>query len=384
VGQASFGDGGFVPQLAGSALSADQRAIVVFDDQQETLILQTAYEGDRSDFAWVIPVPKLLGAGNVSTVSADIFDELYWLTEPAAYGYRASHASCLMGCSSGSGPEQFRSVRVWDTFQVDDYELTILSAAESSDLASWLDANAFAFPPDHQDELDYYVNSSWFFVAAKINPATREDNAALPPGAGGGYGEGTEEMRPLCLSFTTDEPVYPLRISTVSTQSEVEVLLYVIAPHRMTAGNYNTADVRLSGDFPGGDFSAYYEKEFRDNLSRAGVGSLLVEYTGPFPGYLANAYSADLGLGAGEFYVTRLRSYLTPEEMQQDVNLVQAGTDDSFAIRVTIAQANIGKLQLAGTVLFLGMVAVLGLSRTNRHPLLQAVLVVLAVGLLLI
>ncbi len=379
-------DGGFFPQFAGSAESADQRAIVVYDGARETLVLQTAYEGDSSDFAWVIPVPALLSSEDIGTIAADIFNDLYYLTEPAAYGYYGYRAQGLCGCSSGGESQRFGSVKVWETLQVDDYEVTTLSTEDSSDLEAWLNANGYAFPSGHQDELDYYVDKSWFFVAAKINPAAGDKGNAEagPPGFGGGDREEGEEMRPLRLSFTTPEPTYPLRISEVSSQGEVEVLLYVIAHHRITPTNYNCAEVQLTSAFRGGDFPAYYEEQFRSSLARAGAGSLLVEYAGMLPTYLVNAHGADLGVDGDKFYITRLRSYLTPDDMPEDVIMTQAATDDEFAIRVAAVQPVHTNMRLAGVGLLFVLAAASGLASDNwrnlaRFLLLAAVIAVLVI-----
>ena len=376
---AGWADGGMFPQLAGSAESADQRAIVAFDDGHQTLILQTAYEGDPAEFAWVIPVPDLLGSGDISTVSATIFDDLYLLTEPSAYGYYGYNAQFLIGCSSGSEPDEFRTVRVWDTLQVDDYEVAILSAGQSADLSDWLAANGYAFPDGHDNELDYYVDKSWFFVAVKMNPAVER-----PPNMGGDYGEGTQEMKPLALSFDTAEPVYPLRISAVSSKDEVEVLVYVVSRHRMAASSYHTEEVRLTSPFEGGDFPAYYEEQFRVSLAGTGADSVLVEYAGRVPDYLLNAHREELGLPTGDFYVTRLRTYLTQDDMDEDINIVQAPTDDSFAIRITGGRPAQASLRLGGIAALFALVAMTGISPGHRRSLLRTGLMVAVVTFLLI
>ncbi len=329
--RSGWADGGMFPaQFAGSGESADQRAIVVFDEGHETLILQTAYEGESTDFAWVIPIPVLPRAGAISTVAPAVFDHLYELTEPRAYEYAGYSPQCMLGCSGDRQGQEFRSVRVWRTMRVDDYQVVALSAQESSDLEGWLNANGYAFPVGHQQELQYYVDKSWFFVGAKVSLAG-DGTGTGPPGDGGNLGDGeAEEMKPLRLSFNTPEPVYPMRISAVSSNSEVEVLLYIIARHRMTSANYKTDQVELTSDFTGGDFTEFYEQQFRASLARAGAGSLLLEYAGQLPRWYAEMDREDLGLGEGDFYVTRLRTYLTQDQMQQDVVLKQAATDGGF------------------------------------------------------
>ncbi len=384
MGQVAWADGGMFPTFAGSAASADQRAVVVFDSGRETLILQTTYEGDSANFAWVIPTPVRVMAGDIATADASIFDDLYYLTEPHVWGPYGYNGGLIVGCGGGARTQQFGSVNVWDTLHVDDYEVAILSAGESSDLVTWLNNNGYAYPAGHQGELDYYVGKAWFFVAAKINPARRQDgNPVDPPGLGDGQYEG-DEMDPLRLRFDTPEPVFPLRISAASSKAEVEVLLYVIHRHRVISHNFNTQEVKLSSPFKGGDFAEYYEREFRNSLAEAGAGSLLVEYAGELPRYLANAHATDLGVGEGTFYLTRLRTYLQPDEMQEDVGLAQAPSDESFEVWVATASLGDGRVRLAVVGLLLVLGCVLGIASGDRDKLIRALLAAAVIALLII
>ena len=188
-------------------------------------------------------------------------------------------------------------------------------------------------------------------------------------------------MRPLRFSFATAEPVYPLRISAASSKDEVEVLLYVIAHHRTVPSNYNTEEVKLTGDFQGGDFPAYYEQQFRASLARAGAGSLLVEYAGQLPAYLTNRYGPDLGLSAGDFYITRLRTYMSSQQMQHDVVMTQAAGDDNFSIWVAVPTPAETNVRLAAVGMLLLLTAILtvisGISSQYAH--LTRMLVVIAI-----
>lgn len=381
IGRAAWCDGGMFPTFAGSGASADQRAVLTFDGGRETLILQTAYEGDGSDFAWVIPVPEHVTAGDIGTADPAIFDDLYYLTEPWTY-YGARGGGGILGCSSG-GQRRLTSVRVWETMRVDDYQIAILSAGESADLADWLNQNGYAFPAGHQGELDYYVGKSWFFVAVRIGPAASDYGGAPPPPIGGG--NRPDHLRPLRLRFDTSAPVYPMRISAASSDGEVEVLLYIIAPHRVDSGNYNTAEVALTAAFRGGDFGAYYDEQFRESLAHVGAGSLLVEYAGGLPGHIASAHATDLGLGPGTYYVTRLRSYLWPGEMHEDVHLADAPNDDDFEVHAHVAAATGGNTtRLAAVGLLFALAAVFGLTSGSRDTLMRALLAAVILALLLI
>ncbi len=330
----SLADGGYFAAVAGSANSADQRALIIDHGEAETIVLHTDYAGDFGDFAWVVPVPELIGAGAIGTASGDVFAALDDLTTPR--GFVSTGGGCY-GCGGGAEGTNRLDVTVWETLRVDGYEVAVLSAEQSADLASWLDDNGYALPAGAQEHLEYYVDREWFFVALKIDPAR--------PGAGGGGGGGgggaAEELRPIMLTFPTDGSdrlVYPLRISQVSTPQRVEVLAYVLAPHRVESTNYPTVEVQVPRSYGEDDFDAAYDGWFEDTIAGAGGAALVVEYAGPLPGWIAGGPAFEALLDEGEqYFLTRLRARLEPADMDEDVLMAAAATDAPFEVQVAAA-----------------------------------------------
>ncbi len=332
-------DGAYIPPEYGTAESADQRAIVVDHGATQTLVLETAYEGDLSDFAWVIPLPSLIQSAGISTVSQGVFSALENQSAPRAWiGLGGSASGGCGGCGGGTqfggSPGDGRSqlgVTVWDTLQVDGYEVAILSATQSGDLAQWLADGGYALPDDNAPTLQYYVNTGAYFVAVKVDPdqvAVAQTNGAVATGG----------LEPLCLTFPMgpDGLVFPLRISQASSMGETEVRLFVLSDHRVSTPNYPTAQIDASGYTGAEDFTAFYDVRFRNTLSDLGDRGFVVEYARPLPEW---AVSADLRslLGEGEFFLTRLRTYLQPEQMTEDVRLVRAPTDNEFEVDLYVA-----------------------------------------------
>lgn len=317
-------DGGFFPVLSGVAETADQRAVIIDRGDAETIVLQTAYEGDASGFAWVIPVPtQIVGASAVGTADPSVFSSLNDLSAPPYYsGLGGSTGIC--GCSGGSdgaGAPDMGGVTLWDSFSVDGYNIAVLSATESGDLAGWLRDNGYAFPEGGEDTLAYYVNKQWFFVAFKIAPS--EDS-------GGG-----EEFRPITLTFATDELVFPMCISRVSTRQRAEVLLYVVSEHRVQASNYPTRTIQAQRTWAGGDFDAVYDGWFEETMADAGETALVVEFAGELPQWWATETRfAGLLEPGREYFLTRLRTRLTPAQMDEDIVMAAAATDDPLEVVV--------------------------------------------------
>lgn len=356
-------DGGFFPVHQGAANTADQRAIVVDHGDSQTIVLQTAYDGDASDFAWVIPVPSLIVAANgVGTTDPSIFGSLDWLTGPTAVTWRSSSAACGCGGSEGGAASDMRAgVTVWETLRIDSYDVAVLSTDDSGDLAAWLDDNGYGFPDGHADTLQYYVDRESFFVAFKIAPANGD-------GGSGGGAVPPIDLRPITLTFASDQLTFPIRISRVSTNRRVEVLLYVISRTRSMGANYATAEVAVPRTWRGEDFSGAYNAWFEDTLSGQGESALVVEYADYLPDYLADEPPLQQIIGdtAGPYFLTRLRTRLTPAQMAEDIIFAADGTG-RFRVYISDGTAEIRGMFAGGMMLFAGLQAALFRSSRGRR-----------------
>jgi hypothetical protein len=215
----SFADGGLFTQLYRDIFEPNQLAMIVFDDMVEKIIFQIDYEGNAEDFAWVIPVP---GYPKLFTAEDDIFYELHKLTQPpppSSFGCGWGGGIPVPGLEDGDG------VQVWEENQVGIYYTTTLSATDPNSLVGWLNGNGYAFPAEGQEILDYYVQKNWFFVAMKIQHEETTNSTENYTGA----------IQPIGIMFFSDDMIYPLKISTLSTPSwGTEVLIYAFSDERVT------------------------------------------------------------------------------------------------------------------------------------------------------
>lgn len=76
----AYGDGGFIPPTAFAKVQIpDQRALIHFDQGTETLVIDTSFKGEGTNFAWIIPVPS---APKVEAVTAGLFPALQTIFQP--------------------------------------------------------------------------------------------------------------------------------------------------------------------------------------------------------------------------------------------------------------------------------------------------------------
>ncbi|MHC4368489.1 MAG: DUF2330 domain-containing protein [Planctomycetota bacterium] len=260
-GQDIRADGKHFPEKAYKKPPAipSQRAILVYRDGTERLIIESSLEGKGLEFGWVIPLPskptefEKTSAGLINTFSLALQPEIVhdrarelhtplflavfitlacviivfikpperigWLVIlVVAFGF-ISMSSPLsrvkkQGVSSADAP----AIRVHEIRQVGSYELTVMEADNAHALDAWLGDNGFAGLTQEDEKIvSDYINDSWCFVAAKL----RRD------------GEGFSRPHPLSMTFACDKPIYPMRL-TATTGSDVYLELYVLADRQAT------------------------------------------------------------------------------------------------------------------------------------------------------
>lgn len=102
------------------------------------------------------------------------------------------------------------------------YDVTRLNADDAGALDAWLDENGYVLPEGAEPILAEYVYEDWSYVAIR-----------LAAGAAGA-------LKPLRVSFETDRPVYPMRLSQLST-APADLTMYVLADGERTVEGLDEA-----------------------------------------------------------------------------------------------------------------------------------------------
>ncbi|HHE64650.1 MAG TPA: DUF2330 domain-containing protein [Bacteroidetes bacterium] len=329
----ALADGGFFYPMAGVGHSADQKAILVYDPDfaKETMILHTEQDWTDSkhkeDFAWVVPEPSLMSQGDFTTLAnaEGAFEELYYLTEPR--GNIFYEPPVCGGCMRDNAGDEALSgeVTVVESFQVENYDIQILTSEDSSDMQNWLEENGYSYSEESIPVLDYYIQKDWYFTAVKINMSPDSASTTI---------SSSTALNPLQMTFSTDNLIFPLHISSASSDpsEKTEILLYIFAPYRVASTNYNTMEMEIrdktfSSDE---DFQDYYNNKFNSLLNGSDGRGFIVEYASPlsYPPYaLEPILEPDK-----EYYLTRLRTEISPIKMDEDVEFAQAETNEPFII----------------------------------------------------
>lgn len=204
--------------LADQRLNATQEtALVQLDGGTEAITLNVTTNTDATRAAFLMPVPA---RAKFELADAEVFTELDTISRP-----RIEYRDVVVdpGSSGGAAPDAGAGVTVTDHTEVGPYEVAQLTGTDSGAVTTWLGRHDFTLPPALAGALTPYLKEGWLVVAVRLTP----------DGAGGTFAEGMPSMR---LTFPTDEPVYPMRLSATAEYTQ-SLRLYVLADHRTDMSN---------------------------------------------------------------------------------------------------------------------------------------------------
>jgi hypothetical protein len=201
-------------------------------EKVESFTVQPKFEGNAADFGMVIPIPS---KPRLDEMPRDFFKELalYTLLKkreqpqskllPVPLPPRAA-AGAFGNDKDGKaeGKKRESTVKVLEAGVVGNLDYKIIEAGRADDLFSWLKENKYSYSGD-EATLDFYIKKKWLFTVMKIDTMQMKKN---PDGTFAG------EVTPTRFQFTSDQLIYPLKITQISVKDKTEALFYVQAPFK--------------------------------------------------------------------------------------------------------------------------------------------------------
>ncbi len=319
-----------------------QRAIILFEDEEQTLILQSKYQSEDVDvqtsFGWVVPIPEKSKVAGMDAESARhafalldlrtrpaetrISEKIlaillfmfliswffvgifiivsiivllfYWLSFffPSHIKRRSRLVKfvCLglLVCVFWSvvsfkfvskARAKAGGVEVIDEHSAGIYDVRIVRSERADELIAWLNDNDFRFGVEDIAAFRDYISRDWCFAVAKVRPEEERDGLAVAS-------EGLPD--PLILRFPHENPVYPIML-TGTGGHETKVLIYLAAETKMTSGGRLT--LRYAGK---------------------GVPRIPALHMTEPSGFISYEELSEL-------YLCKFRDTLSPEEMSEDI-----------------------------------------------------------------
>ena len=193
-------------------LQASERIVFARHDDQVTMHVEVAYDGDPTQFGWILPLPERPrdSAGEflpldktVGISSPYLFDVLQAATNPA-YGVQLGvdyvTDSCNMFAGSANemadGVPTSAGVMVLEEAKVGPYDAQLIEATSSEALYDWLNDNGYLQDEAARPLLSHYVGQGYVFVGIRLQSGKR-----------------TDALRPLSLTLGEQAPCVPLRLT---------------------------------------------------------------------------------------------------------------------------------------------------------------------------
>jgi hypothetical protein len=155
------------------------------------------------------------------------------------------------------------------SYDVAEYDVSILSARESDGLVNWLTDNGYRIPGGAEAVLGSYIRQNMRFFVAKVNLGRMQL-------IGNGY------LRPLQVRYETAKFMLPLRLGTVNANGPQDLIIYALARNgRIEATNYRTVKLPSNVEVPlyvKSEFGKFYQAVFDTAVRRENMRAVFIEY----------------------------------------------------------------------------------------------------------
>ncbi len=364
--------GFYVAKADADLFNRASKVVIAREDRRTVVTMANDYEGNPDAFAMVIPTPYVLERKAIRVEEAAKIDALdsysaprlaeYFdpdpCARPSAYPENgiAPPPPVFLAAPAPMQADADFGVTVEARYEVEEYDVLILSAAESTGLQRWLDREGYRIPPEARDSLGRYIAMGMKFFVARID-LSRSAAAAEPDW--NGY------LRPLQISFESDELMLPIRLGMVNADGPQDLLIYFLTPEgRVEATNYPTVKIPTDEEVPPtveARFDDFYRALFDRQHALHGGRAVFTEYSWPIQdrcdpciaglpsrgdlielgaAWLATDYAVSkegvlsyvpsTGLVVGPAHLTWLRLRYTAETRPEDLMFRITGDTDRF------------------------------------------------------
>jgi hypothetical protein len=258
---------------------------LVRDGDRTVMTMASDYQGDPREFALVVPVPTVLKRGQIHVGDSSLVAKLdaysaprlveYFDPDPCPVANRTWGAvkSVVAGVPSSRDDEgmvrEERAVRIEARYQVDEYDVLILSADDSTALLAWLKAHGYRVPMQASRVVESYLKQGMKFFVAKVDLGRR---AAA----------GITTLRPLQIAYESPRFMLPVRLGMANADGPQELFVYAVTrTGRVEPANYRSLKLPESVDAPAfvkSDFSNVWRAAFDRMVQKNGMGVVYTEY----------------------------------------------------------------------------------------------------------
>ncbi len=200
------------------------------------LSMRNDYHGPAKDFTMLVPVPVVLQKDDVKVLKPHVFETLVRTTSPRLTAYQetdpckpeARRRKGVMARVQAKMKKEDTSpaVEIASHFQVGEFEVSILSAKESTALMSWLEDNHYTIPDGADEVLQSYISQGMYFLVARVDiTRVHLDDA------------GHTMLSPLRLHYDSEDFTLPIRLGQLNADGPQDLIVHILARDRYEVAN---------------------------------------------------------------------------------------------------------------------------------------------------
>ena len=332
------------------------QVVLVRDADRTVLTMANDFRGEPRDFAVVIPVPTVITRGQIRIADKTLIDHLdaysaprlveYFDYDPCAIKMYERGVPMAAPSMQKSARDELRNrslgVTIEARYTVGEYDILILSAAQSNGLEIWLRENGYTLPPGAGPVLGSYIRQNMKFFVAKVN-LTEQTKL------------GFNYLRPIQVAYESPKFMLPIRLGTVNANGPQELFVYAMTRKgRVEATNYRTVKLPSDVDVPlyvREDFTPFYKALFSRQVQKEEMSTLFTEYAWDMnwcdpcaADPLSREELRKLGVfwasvdnsGAADVFLTRLHVRYDREHFPEDLVFQETGDRQNFQARYVL------------------------------------------------
>jgi hypothetical protein len=258
------------------------QVVLVRNEDKTVMTMANDFRGDPKEFAVVIPVPTFLERDQIHIADKALIEHLDAYSSPRLVEYfdddpcaprimfeLSTRAAAPAAAAGGADRAKGLGVTIEAQYTVGEYDIVILSAAQSDGLETWLKESGYRIPEGAGEVLGSYIKQKVRFFVAKVN---LEKKSEL----------GFTYLRPIQIAFESPKFMLPIRLGTVNADGPQELFIYALTRNgRVETTNYRTVKLPSNMDVPlfvKEEFADFYKAMFAEQVKKEDMHVLFTEY----------------------------------------------------------------------------------------------------------
>ncbi len=275
--------GFYVAKADTGLFNKSSQVVYVRDGNRNVVTMASDYQGKAKDFAMVIPVPTVLKRKQIHVTNNAIIKHIDDFSAPRLVEYHDDDPcqpqvmyEMAMAAPAPRGAMMRKKakdlgVTIEAQYTIEEYDILLLSAKESTGLMTWLEGEGYTLPKGAESVVGSYLKQGMKFFVAKVNLKEFDKS-------------GYTKLRPIQIAYNHSKFMLPIRLGTVNAQGKQELFVYAITKKgRVETTNYRTVKLPTGFDIPGyikekKMFGKFYKDMFSTQVEKHNNRAVFLEY----------------------------------------------------------------------------------------------------------